>query len=203
MLSKISHLSFFREGHRGVISVGFYRGNKVVVKALHPSSRAIGRIANEAYWLSFLRPYAIGPRLILSNSEHIVEEFLDGPFFIDWAACARRSYLLRAVLDILSQCRRLDVLRLNKFEMHRPYRNVIMRRGKPVLIDFERCKRTLHPKNVTQFCQFLFSRKFSFLLSQKEVFLDFSTLRRLAASYKVSYSPIYSRRIMLLLKEAF
>ena len=39
--------------------------------------------------------------------------------------------------------------------MHRVTKNVIVSKNKPVLIDFERCKRVLVPKNVTQFFHFL------------------------------------------------
>ena len=42
--------------------------------------------------------------------------------------------------------------------MHRITTNVIVCKNKAVLIDFERCKIILHPKNVTQFCQFLMKR---------------------------------------------
>ena len=52
----------------------------------------------------------------------------------------------------------LDKLKVNKFEMHRITTNVIVVKNNPVLIDFERCKRVLEPKNVTQFSQFLFKK---------------------------------------------
>jgi len=49
---------------------------------------------------------------------------------------------------------------VNKFEMHHPTKHILIKAGKPsrktvVMIDFERCRWTEKPKNVTQFVQFL------------------------------------------------
>ena len=38
--------------------------------------------------------------------------------------------------------------------MHHPVKHIIIDKS-PVMIDFERCYYTKHPKNITQFCQFL------------------------------------------------
>jgi predicted Ser/Thr protein kinase len=39
--------------------------------------------------------------------------------------------------------------------MHHPVKHALVRGKKIVLIDFERCKTSLRPKNVTQVCQFI------------------------------------------------
>jgi predicted Ser/Thr protein kinase len=44
---------------------------------------------------------------------------------------------------------------VNKEEMHRPLKHIIV--GKDArFIDFERCSKTKNPKNVTQFCNYIF-----------------------------------------------
>jgi len=56
--------------------------------------------------------------------------------------------------EILKQCKTLDELKINKEEMHKPLKNIIIKNNKPILIDFERCHYTLRPKNLNQFKQF-------------------------------------------------
>jgi HemK-related putative methylase len=57
-------------------------------------------------------------------------------------------------LELLRQAFILDELNVNKFELTRPFKNVIVG-DKIILIDFERSKKTINPKNVTQICQFI------------------------------------------------
>ena len=52
----------------------------------------------------------------------------------------------------------MDGVGVNKEEMTRPWKHIIVTpAGEAILIDFERCRETRLPKNVTQFCQFLIS----------------------------------------------
>ena len=61
--------------------------------------------------------------------------------------------ILKAIME---QCKIMDNLRINKKEMHKPLKNIIItKKEKPVLLDFERCCFTNRPKNANQFKQFL------------------------------------------------
>ena len=60
--------------------------------------------------------------------------------------------------------------------MHRVTKNAIVRRNKLILLDFERCKRTPSPKNVTQAVQFI-----------SKYFPDKELLEK-AKKYKQTYS---------------
>ena len=74
---------------------------------------------------------------------------------------------------ILAQMQRiLPELGINKEEMHRPLKHIILSK-KPVMIDFERSYKTKNPHNVTQFCTFLVNRK----IASKKLF-------KLAKAYK-------------------
>jgi len=54
----------------------------------------------------------------------------------------------------------MDKLGINKEEMHRPLKHIIInQKGKVVLLDFERCYLTEKPHNVTQFGDFLLRRQ--------------------------------------------
>jgi len=52
--------------------------------------------------------------------------------------------------------------------MHHPWKHIIIGK-KVVLIDFERMHVTKDPKNVSQFCQFVTSKKMTGFLSDKEL----------------------------------
>ncbi len=144
------------KGKRGIVKLGRYRGKVCAVKIPNPKSDAVNRLETESYWLKELNKKGIGPKLYFSDEKSLFMEYLDGVHLSDYlVGCSDEDSVLK---EILRQCRVMDKLKVNKFEMHRITKNVIVVNGKPVLIDFERCKRVLVPKNVTQFCQFLFKR---------------------------------------------
>ena len=61
---------------------------------------------------------------------------------------------------------------------------MIISKGKPFLIDFERAHYAGNPKNVTQFCQFLISGHANVLLKAKGIIIDRNRMMRLAKLYK-------------------
>jgi predicted Ser/Thr protein kinase len=66
----------------------------------------------------------------------------------------------KVIINILNQCYQLDQLKVNKEEMHNPWKHIIVtKKNKPVLLDFERCYETKKPHNLTQFCTFLMVHK--------------------------------------------
>ncbi|MFH1211470.1 MAG: hypothetical protein V1659_00910 [Candidatus Woesearchaeota archaeon] len=96
----------------------------------------------------------------------------------------KKEKIKKVLLDVLDQMFVMDSLGINKFEMTSPKKHVIVRRGRPVLIDFERCRRSEKPKNVTQFVHFMTSRKMKEPLEEKGIALDRERLIMLAAKYK-------------------
>ena len=68
--------------------------------------------------------------------------------------------------------------------MHRPYKHILIENLSPVLIDFERCRRTQNPKNVTQFCDFLTGEDVILKLKNKKIKIDIDIIRNLAKKYK-------------------
>ena len=53
----------------------------------------------------------------------------------------------------------MDKLGLNKEELHRPFKHIIIKDNEPVQIDFERCYESKKPHNVTQFGEFIMRHK--------------------------------------------
>ena len=170
-------MQYLSKGKRGIVYLTKENGRLVVVKKERPGSRAIMTLNNEASWLKILNKHKIGPRFIRFN-DGLVMEYIKGELFVDWYKKHDKNEVKNAVRDIFLQCRIMDKIGVNKLEMNYPVKHIIMRKNEPVMIDFERCKRTLRPKNVTQLCQFLLSIGFK---------VDKDILKGLSQKYKRDY----------------
>ena len=166
-------MKFLARGKRGETFTTTYRGKKIVVKQERKGSKAINRIENEAFWLKRLNKHKIGPKFISFKEGRLLMAFVVGETIGDYVK--KKQLPKKLVKDLLLQCRKMDKLLVNKLEMNHPYKHVIISKGRGIMIDFERCKQTEKPKNVTQFCQYLKR-------------LGWKVERRLVKNYKESYS---------------
>ena len=196
----IKSIQYFARGKRGMVFTGKYCGVKVAIKVKRPSSEAIGRIANEARWLKVLNKHKIGPKFITASKLYLIYRFVTGEYLEGWLPKANGSKARKVLSLILHQAFLLDKLGINKEEMHRPLRNVVVKGASPVLIDFERTHKAKKPKNVTQFCHFLMGRRK--LLKQKGIIINKDKLVKLARAYKQDLRAIkelkkvlYARRV--------
>lgn len=82
-------------------------------------------------------------------------EYIEGPSLEKYLQTASKEKQKAILKQLLKQAYILDTLKVNKLEMHRVTKNGIVRKNKLILLDFEKCKNTLFPKNVTQACQFI------------------------------------------------
>lgn len=177
----VTNTEFLAKGKRGIVYTGFYKGKKAAIKTTNPESKALSRIENEANWLKKLNKYNIGPRLLRTEKEYIIIEFIEGDLILDYLEKSSGEQIIKALTNILKQCRQMDKLGMNKYEMHHPAKHIIIK-GKPVLIDFERSRITRSPKNVTQFCQFILSLKDT--LENKGIRISRNHLMKLCSLYK-------------------
>jgi putative serine/threonine protein kinase len=143
-------MEVYAKGKRSIV----YKDGNIIIKEERKDIQAVERIRNEAKWLKILNKEGIGPNFKKRVGNKIYMEFIKGTLILEYAKKVSKKQLLKVLLDLLDQCRVMDNLKVNKYEMHKPFKHVIVRRNKPVLIDFERCKNVLYPKNVTQVCQF-------------------------------------------------
>lgn len=176
---------FFAKGKRSYAYLTNYNNVKAVKKVARPGF--VSNLRNEAYWLLVLNRQGIGPKLLCFGNDFIVIEFVDGSRILDFFESADKKSIIKVVDDVLRQCRKLDELLVDKKELTNPYKHIIVRGNKPVMIDFERCRNTPTPKNVTQFLQFLTSGRVSAIFSKKGINLDKEKLRDFARDYKKSY----------------
>jgi predicted Ser/Thr protein kinase len=142
-----------------------------------------GRIKNEAKWLKILNTKKIGPKLLQEKDNYIIIEFIKGKPIIKWFKENNKKQITKIIINLLKQCRIIDKLKVNKKELQNPYKHIIINK-KPIMIDFEKCKQTPTPKNVTQFCQFITSKKIKQILESKNIKINQKNLTRLLKEYK-------------------
>ena len=148
---KIKSLEFLAKGKRSEVFVGFLGDVKVAVKV---SDRA----KIEGKWLKVLNEIKIGPKLIKVEKDRLIYEFVEGKRI---GECLNK----KIVKKVLRQCRILDKLKIDKKELVNPYKHILVKGSKVVMIDFERCHKVKKGKNVTQFGEYLMRHK---LVKRKE-----------------------------------
>ena len=179
----LKNIKKFARGNRGLLYKADLKKKKIVIKTKKPESKARGRIANEIQWIRVLNRHNIGPKLLFSGRDYFAYEFVKGDFIIEFIKNNNKENIIKTIKNIFNQLYIMDSLKVDKEEMHRPLKHIITEK-KPVLIDFERCKITEKPKNVTQFCQFLMSKGTEILLKQKCIRLNKDKIINLAKAYK-------------------
>ena len=144
----------YAKGKRGIIYVGLYKGKKIAIKTKNPKSSAAARIEIEAQFLKRLNKHGIGPKFYFFKDGELGMEFIEGEHFIDYMKNNHKEKIMKVVKELEKQVKKMDELKIEKQEMMRPFKNVIVRNDKPILIDFERCKYSENPKNMRQFEEF-------------------------------------------------
>lgn len=180
--------TYLDKGKRGLVYTAILAGRKVLVKQVNPAS-AINTVAHEAEMTSKLNDAGIGPAFIAFAEGQLVREYVEGERIEDYLAHATSQQARSVVRQTLDQCRIMDELSINKQEMTHPYKHLLItKEGKVVMIDFERCKYTPKPKNVTQVCQYLV--RLHALLEERGVHFDPALVKDLGARYKQEgYDP--------------
>ncbi len=194
-LNQIQNITYFTKGHRGLLYLGDYKKKKVVIKTERKDSEAIGRIENETNYLKILNKKGIGPKLYFHDKKfsYFVYEYIDGWFFPIWlehSTKKNKKLIKKIIKNIFIQCFRMDKLKINKEEMHHPYKHIIIdpKTKKPVLVDFERCHKSKEVVNVTQFSSYIISDFIRNLLKEKGIKVNREKTIAAAKRYKKKVS---------------
>lgn len=190
--NNIKTLKYFAKGKRGLVFTGVYKGKKAGVKINNPESSAIMRTENEAKFLKLLNKKEIGPKLLLHGKDFLAYEFVEGHNIADFfnnlengSKNANKNIIISIIKKTMKQLYTMDRLRINKQEMSHPQKHIIIEKSNnPMLIDFERCKYTLNPGNVTQFCDFLASTNITATLKTYKININKNELINAAIQYK-------------------
>ncbi len=151
---KIKNIKKITKGHRGIICSGNLKNKKIIVKHQRKNIWAKETVKREAGYLRLLNKHNIGPKLIFAKDDYFIAGYIKGKLIKDFLKTATRKQKINIIKNILKQCYALDQLKINKEEMHNPYKHIIISKN-PMMIDFERANKTTNPKNVTQFCQYI------------------------------------------------
>lgn len=183
----ISDIHAFMRGHRGQIYKGKLGKREVSMKVQRPDIGVKGTVDHEVKMLRKLNKLGIGPEIIHAGKDWFIAEFVPGDFIIKFFEKKKttKKQIRKILADVMQQMRQLDILGLNKEEMHHPFKHVVVTPGiESVLLDFERCKETKKPKNVTQFIQFINSGLLRHVFEKKNIGLDHKSLMEKAQAYK-------------------
>ncbi len=189
---EVKNKKYFSKGKRSIVYIGDYKNKKVIIKQ---SIGRINTIKNEAKFLKILNKYKIGPKLIYYDKNNLIYEFISGIKIIDWLKLNNKSKIRKILKSILDDCRLLDKLKINKRELKNPYKHILIDKI-PKMIDFERCNFVKKQKNVTQFCQFLMSKKVYDILKNKDLKFNKSKLMKELRKYKKNYEDKYYKNIL-------
>ena len=184
----IRNKEYLAKGKRGVVYTADWitedgKQIRVAIKEKRESSEAVGRIENEAKFLKILNKYNIGPVYLDSGKDWLMYKFVEGKPILDFIEENSKENIIEVLKEVLSQCKKMDDLGINKEEMHHPYKHILVGE-KVVMIDFERCRYSEKVHNVTQFIQFLTSTKLSKVLKEKGILINIEEMRKLGLEYK-------------------
>lgn len=179
----ISKIKYFNKGKRGFIFEGKYRLRKVMIKTTNPNSKAFNRIQHEVTMLKKLNG-KIGPKLLFYGKDYFVYRYIDGEFFQDYIRNQDKKHVKKVLDKTLEMVYLLDKLKINKEEMTRPIKHILIEKGEPHMIDFERATPTDKPKNLSQFVQFLLSKPIIKTLEDKGIKVDKDKIMETILNYK-------------------
>lgn len=170
------------KGKRSIV----YKFSNFAIKVKRKDNKAVGRINNEGRCLKRLNKHKIGPKVYFFNDSFLIMSYIKGTLILDYFKEHSKKENLKVAKEIFRQCRILDNLHMNKEEMHHPLKHIIIGK-RVVMIDFERCRYSKKPQNVTQFAQFLVSCRFK---------VDKLKLKKLLQDYKKNYSDLSYKKIV-------
>lgn len=196
----LTQLSYLAKGKRGYVYTAQYKNKMVIVKAENPDVKAPSTILFEAKWLQKMNKNKIGPKFFFAKENFLMMEYIVGELFLEYLEKRTKKEILKMIQEVFSQMYALDTLGVSKKEMTHPHKHIIIRDNVPYLIDFERCRATEDPKNVTQFLQFITSFQVKVHLEKKGIHLDKEKMMRLAKEYKDKRTKEKYESIVSLLK---
>ena len=195
-IAQIKRLQYLDKGKRSLVFVGMLKNQCVAVK-VYKTSDATTRAKKEAFFIKLLNRKNIGPKLLSSQDDSIVYNFIQGERFSNWVNSASKEAIIFVLKKIMLQCFQLDLLKINKLEFHNPKKHILIdKNNSPVFIDFERCYFTKNPKNLTQFCQFLTSPFMQSILIKKNINVDKKVLIKNLKLYKKNISKKTFQKIV-------
>ncbi|MEM0359981.1 MAG: phosphotransferase [Candidatus Diapherotrites archaeon] len=166
---------FLAKGHSSRIFLVQKGRQKFVAKVERDDSTRKRMLEKEAFNLGLANSLGIGPKLE-AHDLHLrvlLMEFIDGKTFGEWIQEKRtKAEIERFVKALLAQAKKMDEFGLDHGQLAGRGANILVRKGKPVIIDFEKASiaRKCHNLNVVE--AFLFKNKHSKIVKKIGRFLE-------------------------------
>ena len=138
------------------------KGKKFILKVLREKSNRRHMSQKETEFLRLANSVGIGPRWIKTDfgKNTVMMEFVGGVAFNEWICSKVSKKAMEKFIDLLFvQARALDKIGLDHGQLAGRGKNILVRKGKPVIIDFEKASRSRKVHNVNVLESFLFRSK--------------------------------------------
>jgi len=176
-------------GHVGIVVVASTKTGQAALKIRRLDADR-KEMLHEAEMLAKANSVGIGPRLIATERDFLLMEFIDGTLLPDWAANIKgrgaRKRTRSVLRDILEQCYRLDHAGLDHGELSRAPKHIIIDTlDKAHIVDFETASTLRRTSNVTSISQYLFMKsQLARILRRRIGNMDHEVLMVALRSYK-------------------
>lgn len=162
------------KGWSSIVVLAIQGNRRVVVKIRRIDSRR-KTLEHEAIILEYLRHTQLAPEPLYWYRDVIVMEFIEGLLLKDYLKsikCSKELFYL--IKDVFTSSWLLDKHYIDHSELNRPLTHVIISksRNKPIFIDFESAKYSLHPHNLTSIASyflFRYAKSLSSIVDKKRV----------------------------------
>jgi len=153
------------------------------------------------YFLEKLKDFDFVPKIYSYDDKNLTIEMekIDGITIQEIFEKGYLEEIKKVVSKVIDICFLLDKMGIQKEEMNRPYRHIIVQGERVVFIDWERAHEKKNPSNLTQFIEYLYKNKEilerkGFILPEREEMI------KLMKEYKKSYSEEVVKKIKEKLK---
>lgn len=171
---RVDGYTILGKGWSSIVVLALQGDRRIVVKIRRIDSRR-KTLEHEAIILEYLRHTQLAPEPLYWYRDVIVMEFIEGLLLKDYLKSIKYSReLFYLIKDVFISSWLLDKHYIDHSELNRPLTHIIISRcrRKPVFIDFESAKYSLHPHNLTSVASyflFRYTRSLSSIDDKKRV----------------------------------
>ncbi len=162
---KLSLIEKISKGYSSEIySVKDNEGQKFALKLEKENSPRKEMAEREVKNLKLANSAGIGPKLLGRDFKKriILMEFIEGKTFNEWLFSGPGKKELESFLkELFAQAKKLDSIHLDHGQLAGKGKNILVRKGKPVIIDFEKASTERRVHNVSTLDSFIYLNRHS------------------------------------------
>ena len=156
---RIDGLRVLGKGCDSIVVKALLNQNVVALKIRRVDSH-VKTLAQEGENQRLANVVGVGARIYGFTEDFITMDLIEGLHIDKFVEVADEESIRRVVVDLLKQCRRLDLIGLDHGELSRARKHIIITSSlKPVILDFSSSSRNRRPANVSSLFSFLFLSK--------------------------------------------